>query len=220
MKDNTSLFKTIIILVWFFGIALVTLVHPFTLPVLLTAAILYILLYKGITDNLFKTDRALITLAAFTTTFTGFWVEILHLIMYWNGLETDTNFISLVIGSVLYAWFFVLFYRTMPPDEKKSHDKQSTKGLQMFLEITFPIISGIFIFITTLFLYTVSFEEKAGIIMIVTTLAVTTIMTVLSVALFEQWLKTANNPAQIRVAILVTSVGILLTILLAWSSLQ
>jgi hypothetical protein len=212
------------LLLFFYCLILLQLSNPLNPAISVVSIIFYAFIYRGIRHHPQKTKtRELVIIAAFTFTFTAFWLHIIQLILYLADVLPNTNPLHIIIISALYLPLFILFYNAIQnPPEKPYDPTSSEKTLHFILEITFPIITAICIFITTLLLYAFLLRirvetithELSGINILLSTSAVTIITTVLTSYLFGKWLQTAGKRSMQKLLIIFTSIGFVLTIIL------
>ncbi len=228
MKNSVSLSHILLstgVFLWFYAITFIQLSNPFNTLITSVSCLFYSLLYLGLHQHIISGEiRRFILIGAFTITFTAFWANIVHLLFFSADLNAGKDPEFMILNSLIYAVLFLLFYKLMDNTHlEHPRPEQSQKTMQFILEVAFPIMAAICIFVSTLLLYTIMLQvhigallqESTGVGPLITMSAITIVVTILSTYLFEKWLWTVDKRTMEIVLFAITIAGALLTIILA-----
>lgn len=217
------------ILLWFYFIALIQLSGLSDPLISLFSFLFYYILYTGVRNKIIPKKIINYTaLGAFSITFGVFWANIISFIFYFANLTDYANPLIMAINCIIYVVFFILFYSNTDQSNEndlKQHEPQN--ALQFIINITVPIVISVGIFLGTMYFNSLLTQKADGAIelginginIILNSLIISGVFTILISNLFENWIKNTSKKTIQMVFIIETIIGILLTILIAWTKI-
>jgi len=220
----------IIIIIWSYILSILQFSAPFNIAFILFSYIFYIVLFLGIRKKILpERSIRLISVIGFCLTFGLFWSNIIYILLYFANLIKDANVVIFIINSLVYMSFYILFNRDIQnlTEIQTTRKNVSKNSVKLLVDLTFPILASIFVFFSTLYIFSlitdighgIAVNDLQGITLLIHSIIITIIFSYLVNYYFEEWVDHTSEK-NIKIAFLFeTSIGIILAILISTSSL-